>query len=130
MGIAIDDDKLFTLHFADDQIIFAEDEYDIEYMVKKLDKEYTEWGLTINMDKTEYLVVGGDSKNLKLDRRIIRGVDNYKYLGTTITKNGSCDTEVQNKNKARKTSNHTTTRNTLEPADQATNENQIIQDHC
>ena len=36
--IAINDEKLFT--FADTQVIIFEDEDDISYMIRKLDKEY------------------------------------------------------------------------------------------
>ena len=97
MGVPIGDDKLFTLHFADDQIIFAEDEYDIHYMMRKLDKEYEEWGLTINTEKTKYLVAGGVSRDLILDRGTISGVENYKYLGAITTKDGGSETEIKNR---------------------------------
>jgi hypothetical protein len=36
MGITIGDDKLSTLHYADDQVIFADDEQDIHHMFRKL----------------------------------------------------------------------------------------------
>ncbi|KAF2884685.1 hypothetical protein ILUMI_21482 [Ignelater luminosus] len=55
MGISIEDNKLFILNFADDQVVVAEDEDDVRYKVRKLNEKYRAWGLTINMEKTEYL---------------------------------------------------------------------------
>lgn len=39
--------KLFTPHFVDDQVILTEDEFDIDYMLRKL-KEQSE--LTIDLE--------------------------------------------------------------------------------
>lgn len=36
MGIKVDDDYIYTLHYADDQVICAEDDIDITYMLRKL----------------------------------------------------------------------------------------------
>lgn len=95
MGVSIGDDKLFTLHFADDQVIFAEDEDDICYMVRKLDDAYHDWGLTINTEKTEYLVAGANDRDLVLDRGTIGSTNSYKYLGVNITKDGSSENEIK-----------------------------------
>lgn len=95
MGVSIGDDKLFTLHFADDQAIFAEDEDDIFYMIRKLDDAYHDWGLTINMEKTEYLVAGANDHDLELDRGTIGSTNSYKYLGVNITKDGSSENEIK-----------------------------------
>lgn len=40
------EDKKLALHFADDQVIFAEDESDLRYMLRKLHEEYNNW--TVN----------------------------------------------------------------------------------
>ena len=96
MGISIGNEKLFTLHFADDQVVFAEDEDDIGYMVRKLDEEYEAWGLKINMEKTEYLIVGSnDRNNLILDQAEIKNVNSFKYLGVTVTESGSSEIEIK-----------------------------------
>jgi len=55
MGIQISDDRtLYTLHFADDQVVIALDKENLEYMTRKLLKEYEEWGLSsVNRFKTK-----------------------------------------------------------------------------
>lgn len=44
-GISID--KLFTMHFADDEVNFVKDQDDIRYMIRKLDQEYQTWVLRV-----------------------------------------------------------------------------------
>lgn len=97
MGIQVDGEKLFTLNFADDQVILAEDEDDVYYMLRKLDEEYDKWGLTINTDKTEYIVAGNVQRNLQLPKGVVRGVNSYKYLGTIISSDGASTQEIKSR---------------------------------
>lgn len=46
-----DGQQLFTFCFADGQVVVAQDEKDSSYMIRKLNKEYEEDGLEINLDK-------------------------------------------------------------------------------
>lgn len=41
---------------------------DVQYMYRKIEEELTRWVLNINMNKTEYLNVGGKVKDLRLPR--------------------------------------------------------------
>lgn len=96
MGISIDNDKLYSLNFADDQVVFAEDEDDVCYMIRKLNEEYRKWGLQINFKKTEYMVVGGVGRDLMMeDGSIVKCCHSYKYLGTTISNRGGSDDEIK-----------------------------------
>lgn len=45
-------EALFTVFFADDQIVTAKDE-DLTYMVRKLQEEYEAAGLIMNMPKCD-----------------------------------------------------------------------------
>lgn len=58
---------LYTLQFADDQGLRANDKEDIGYMLRKLMEKYQKWELKINVQKTEYLCVGSDSGNLTIE---------------------------------------------------------------
>ncbi|KAF2894890.1 hypothetical protein ILUMI_11284 [Ignelater luminosus] len=44
MGISIREDFIYTLSFADDQVIIAQDEEDLAFMVKKLKEEHDKLG--------------------------------------------------------------------------------------
>lgn len=54
------------LLFADDQILIANDEYDITYMARKLKEEYLKWGLKLNINKTEYMCIADSSNDIQL----------------------------------------------------------------
>ncbi|KAL3286212.1 hypothetical protein HHI36_000723 [Cryptolaemus montrouzieri] len=60
MGISIGDITLYTLLFADYQVIVAGDRDDAAYMLRKLEKRTNKWGTTINIKKTAIMVVGDD----------------------------------------------------------------------
>jgi hypothetical protein len=51
-------------------VVIAREKEDAEYLCRKLMEEYQNLGLTLNMDKTKYLCVGGPSEDLQLDEGI------------------------------------------------------------
>lgn len=51
------DDHLFTLNFADDQVVLAQDAYDLDFMIKRLYQVVTANRLE---KKTEYLAANTD----------------------------------------------------------------------
>lgn len=52
MGITLFDTTLYTLSFADDQLVIVQEYEDPNIMTKTLIREYIKW-------RTEYLCVGG-----------------------------------------------------------------------
>jgi hypothetical protein len=40
---------VYSLNFADDQVLIAQDHDDMEFMAQKLKEEYEKWGLTMNL---------------------------------------------------------------------------------
>jgi len=51
MVLEIQDTTIYTMLFADDQLLIAHDYEDLEYMTKKLTDEYELWGLKLNVKK-------------------------------------------------------------------------------
>ena len=104
MGIPITDNyTLYTLHFADDQVVIAHDREDLEYMARKLLEEYEKWGLQVNTTKTKYMCVGGPMEDLILDNKTIEACEEYTYLGVKIDSKGRCEKEIQDRiNKGKK----------------------------
>lgn len=98
MGIPIRNEHLYTLSFADDQVVIAQDEEDLSYMVRKLKEEYSKVGLQINFDKTEYLTTEENVEDLAIEENLeILGVDKFKYFGFTITKDATTEMEMKNR---------------------------------
>ena len=52
------------MDFSDDQVIIAEGKDDICFMLLKLDKGHQKWGLTVNTNKTEYVVVRNTCRDI------------------------------------------------------------------
>jgi len=66
MGIQIQNTYVYSLSFADDQVLLAQDHDDMEHMAKKLKEEYEKWGLAINLEKTKYVCMYVWEKENKL----------------------------------------------------------------
>lgn len=99
MGLPIDDFMLYTLFFADDQVLITGDRDDASYMLRALKKEFKEFGLIINMKKTEYMSVGNDDHS-DLDISMgttIKHCTKFKYLGVTLSLNGKSNDDISNK---------------------------------
>ena len=97
MGIPVNDECVYSLLFADDQVIMAGDDHDIEYMIRKLADTYEENGMKINYQKTKYLVVAGEARDLQVGGHTIQKCDQYKYLGSVITTEGNSRKEITNR---------------------------------
>lgn len=94
MGIPVNEKHIHSLLFADDQVIMAGDEYDIEYMMRKLADTYEANGLKINYKKTKYLVIGGQARDLHIQGQVITKCEEYKYLGSLISSEGNSKMEI------------------------------------
>jgi hypothetical protein len=66
MGIPLDNITLYTLQFADDQVVLAGDKEDLEYMTHKLKETYEKWGLDTNLNKTKYLCIWGNTQQFEI----------------------------------------------------------------
>jgi hypothetical protein len=59
-----------------------------------------EIGLEVNGEKTKYMVMSGDQNagqnhNIKLDNKSFERVEQFKYLGTTVTNGNSFQEEIK-----------------------------------
>ena len=89
MGYNVDNTMIYMLQFADDQLVMAQSKEDLQYMCRKLQEQYSKWGLTMNIAKTKYMSLGTDTNHLEVDNGdIIIGCTEYKYLGSIFTKDG------------------------------------------
>jgi len=64
-----------------------------------------ETGLEVNADKTKYMVMSRDqnagrSHNIKIDNNALEWVEQFKYLGTTLTNENSIQEEIKSRLKS------------------------------
>jgi len=104
MGIEIDEDTyLYTLQFADDQVLYANDKKDLQYMTRKLIEEYSYWRLSMNVDKTKYLCIGEERTDIESNQEKIESCRRYKYLqykylGVLFNTQGTDEGEIKLRN--------------------------------
>ena len=53
-------------------MILAEDIDDASYMMRKLKECFDEWGLEINVEKTQYMAIGGERQDLIMENEVIK----------------------------------------------------------
>jgi len=66
MGITVQNTTLYTLQFADDQVVLAGDKDDLWYMTRKLKETYEKWGLDMNLNKTQILMYWGNAQQFEI----------------------------------------------------------------
>ena len=72
-------------------------------MTRKLKAEYEKWGLLMNTEKRQYLIVGEETTDLILENnKRIKKCNRYKYVGIIFNEEGTDDTEIKSRiNKAK-----------------------------
>ena len=100
----IRNEELWELLYADDLVITAENEDDLQRRVAEWQESLERGGLKVNVDKTEVMVSskeGGDRIAIQENRgSVIKQVEKFKYLGSTLSQDGGCETDVDSRIKA------------------------------
>lgn len=98
-GVQLAENKfLETILFADDQVILAENEDDLQRNVYKLEKVTKMFDMKISSAKTKTLAFRGKEpvrSKIVINGKIIEQVRNFKYLGVEISYDG--ETDIQSK---------------------------------
>ncbi len=89
MGVNINDIIISILAFADDIVIIAQNEKELEDILHCVEKWCKKWRLKINVDKTNVVHFRGKSTkptdyNFLFDNNVLIKVDKYKYLGIIL----------------------------------------------
>ncbi|CAG5129251.1 unnamed protein product, partial [Candidula unifasciata] len=100
-GIVVGGHNINNLRYADDTVLIATSQKELQEMIDIVVLESERMGLSLNNGKTEVMVV---SKKqiipkcvIKVNGVILRQVQKFKYLGTWITSDGRCITEIKNR---------------------------------
>ena len=87
------------LLFADDCALAACTEEDLQRLCDSFSNASRRFGLTISIKKTEvlYQPARGNAyvpPSISIEGKQLKAVDNFKYLGSTVSNNGSIDAEI------------------------------------
>lgn len=76
LRLEVENNTLFIIYFAKDQILIAEDKKDLSYKFRKLHEKYYLAGWNINMNKMESLKeVFNERQNLDIEGEYLEVVD-------------------------------------------------------
>ncbi len=98
-GVVVNDIRIHTLLYADDLVLVAKDQDDLQTQLNTLDSFSKAVKMEVNIDKTKVMVVrknkqqsrakNGNKRLWKVGNKDIKECDSYKYLGVTLKSNGS-----------------------------------------
>ena len=99
-GIKLLGEFVNNLRYADDTVLLAESEEELQTLVDAVKEGSLKFGLEMNTKKTKTMIVRRDVKDgskidIKVDGVTLEQVESYQYLGQLITEDGRCETEIR-----------------------------------
>ena len=87
-GVPVGNTNVNALFYADDIILFAENDIDLQLMLNVADSFAKKWNLTFNEKKSQILVVGKrmTTKEWQMGNKVLKETKSYKYLGVIINR--------------------------------------------
>ena len=90
-GFKVNDNTMInSILYADDLVIFSHSHREMQLNLNKLHNFCTQWKLTVNMKKSQVIVLNGQNakKTLYIDGDALEYIDSYDYLGVKISRSG------------------------------------------
>ena len=98
-GIKINGININNIRYADDTVLIADSEKELQNLVDKVEVESERLGLQLNVKKTYSMVITKKKKTpqcvLKTKCGDVSQVESFVYLGSTLTSDGRSDTEIK-----------------------------------
>ena len=95
-GIRIGGRRISNLRYADDIVLLACTEAELQDLVNRLDQASRIYGLLINIEKTKVMVMGNNINScITVQGNKLDQVDTFLYLGSLITAEGDCEKEIR-----------------------------------
>ena len=85
--------RIMNLRCADDIILLATSEAELQEFVDRLDRVSRRYSLLIHIDKTKVMASDGIPCCILIQMNDWREVNKFPYLGSLITGDGECTTE-------------------------------------
>ena len=96
-GIKVGMDNMHVLLFADDMVLVANNEEELQHLVEKVKVFCNKWLLEVNVNKTKVVVVSKDGKEtakVKYGQSELEYVPKYCYLGMLFSSDGKWKLEI------------------------------------
>ena len=91
--------NLNNVRYADDAVLIAGSESQLQELLNTVVDASLPRGLSVNITKTQFMVISKTkitpTCNIHSNNETIKKVEKFKYLGSTITSDGSNDAEIK-----------------------------------
>ena len=99
-GIKLLGEFINNLRYADDTVLLAETEEELQELVNAVKEGSLKFGLEMNTKKTKTMIIrrdvnDGSKVDIKVDGVTLEQVESYQYLGQLITEDGRCEKEIR-----------------------------------
>ena len=98
-GVTIGGVNINNLRYADDSVLLAESEEELQRLVEKVNDEGERFGMAINVSKTKTMVASRKKEvpnvSIQINDTLIEQVNKFVYLGQTVTEDGKCDSAIK-----------------------------------
>ena len=84
-----------NLRYADNIILLATSEAELQELVDRLDRVSREYSLLIKVDETKVMASDGIACRILIQNELLEQVDTFPYHGSLITDDGECTTEFR-----------------------------------
>jgi len=93
-GLKIAGRNINNLRYADDTILTAESEEELNSLLMKVKEESEKAGLKLNIQKTK-IMASGPITSWQIDGETMETVTDFIFLGSKITADGDCSHEIK-----------------------------------
>jgi hypothetical protein len=98
-GVKIGGHNCNNLRYADNTVLIASTEEDLQRMIDAVSRESIKMGLSLNVKKSECMSISKNKSpstcSVNINGESIKQVMHFNYLGSTITSDGRCDEEIK-----------------------------------
>ena len=98
-GIKVGGYNMNNIRYADDTVLIADNEKELQEMLDTVVRESEKKGLSLNKKKTEVMVISKKNCtpacNIVMNGTVLKQVHKFNYLGSLITSDGRCIDEIK-----------------------------------
>ncbi|GFR72204.1 retrovirus-related Pol polyprotein from type-1 retrotransposable element R2 [Elysia marginata] len=99
-GLKVNGENINNLRYADDTVLLAESENDLQNLVTIIEEKSKQYGLMMNTKKTKVMVISKTEPpkvNTKVKGKCIVQIEQFKYLGQLITTDARSHDEIKSR---------------------------------
>ena len=86
-----------NLRYADDIVLIATSQSDLQESVDRLNRASQKYGLEINIDKAKIMATQDIINNTTINGTPVEKVETFTYLGSLFRQEAKCDNDVKAK---------------------------------